>query len=209
MPEVQEHLKQHPEHADWAFSVIEITRMKAFLIDGKKPALPKDSGIGLWLAPVDPSQLATEIGKDVFDTIITPSQDAGLTLGIWIPDHEYVAYMQERGHYAEYGSVTLVKESTGVFRGEIQLDNLHVQSSATPHGDPQEDATAGTQVLFAPGDTVANAVVLAGSHARHQACTAEWSKTGDHPLARGVFVGPTYMTTYGVPLKGRLYRLRR
>lgn len=33
-------------------------------------------------------------------------------------------------------------------------------------------------------------------------------KEGDHPLAGGVFVGPTYMTTYAAPLKGSAYRLR-
>jgi hypothetical protein len=62
-------------------------------------------------------------------------------------------------------------------------------------------------VLFAPGKTVEHAVVITGSDARHRTCTAEWSKTGDHPLARGVFVGPTYMTTYDAPLKGSAYRL--
>jgi hypothetical protein len=209
MPEIQEYLKQHPEHADWAFSVIEITRHKAFRIDGKEPSLQKNEGIGLWLAPVDASQLAAEIGKEMFNTIISPSQDAGLMLGIWIPDREYVTYMRERGHHADYGMVTLVKESTGAFQGEIKLENLHIQSSATPHGDAQEDPAAGTQVLFAPGQTVVQAFVLAGSNARHQECTAEWSKKGEHPLARGVFVGPTYFTTYGVPLKGRAYRLRK
>lgn len=208
MPEVQEYLKQYPDHAEWAFSVIEITREKAFLIDGKAPTLPENGGIGLWIAPVDASQLAEKIGKDKFNTIIAPSMDAVLTLGVWVPDREYVAYMQSRGHYAEYGMVTLVKESTGAFRGEIRLDNLHLQSSATPHGDVREDPTAGTQVLFAPGDTVVEAVVMAGSNARHRDCTADWSKKGDHPLARGVFVGPTYFTTYGVPLKGSAYRLQ-
>jgi len=57
-------------------------------------------------------------------------------------------------------------------------------------------------VLFAPGETVVHALVLAGSNARQRSCTADWSKQGDHPLARGVFVGPTYFVTYGVPLKG-------
>jgi hypothetical protein len=208
MPEVQEYLKQHPDHAEWAFSIIEITRQKAFLIDGKGPTFPEGGGIGLWLAPVDPSQLAGHIEKEMFDTIIAPSQDAGLTLGIWVPDREYVAYMRARGHHAEYGMVTLVKGSNGLYRGEIRLDNLYIRSSATPHGDVREDPTAGSQVLFAPGETALDAIVIAGSNARHQVCTADWSKEGDHPLARGVFIGPTYLTTYGVPLMGGAYRLR-
>ena len=208
MPEIQEYVKQHPEHAGWAFSFIEITRQKAFLLDGRAPALPKNGGIGLWFAPVDPSQLAEEIRKDAFDSIIAPSLGAVLGLGIWIPDREYVAYMRARGHHAEYGLVTLVKDNTGAFQGTIQLDNLRVRSSATPHGDVQEDPASGTQVLFAPGDKVVHAIVVAGSNARHRACDAVWSKKGKHPLSRGVFVGPTYMTTYEAPLKGSAYRLR-
>jgi hypothetical protein len=208
MPEIQEYVKQHPDHADWAFSFVEITREEAFLIDGKAPALPENGGIGLWFAPVDPSQLAGQITKDAFDRIITPSLGAVLGLGFWVPDREYVAYMRARGHHAEYGLVTLEKDSTGTFQGEIRLDDLHVRSSATPRGDAQEDPESGTQVLFAPGDKVVDAVVIAGSSARNRVCDAEWSKNGDHPLSRGVFVGPTYMTTYEAPLKGSAYRLR-
>ena len=208
MPEIQEYLKQHPDQAGWAFSFIEITRQKAFLLDGRAPALPENGGIGLWFAPVDPSQLAGKITKAAFDSIIAPSLGAVLGLGIWIPDRRYVEYMRARGHHAEYGLVTLAKDSTGAFHGEIRLDSLHVRSSATPRGDVKEDPASGTQVLFAPGDKVVHAVVVAGSNARHRACDADWSKKGDHPLARGVFVGPTYMTTYEAPLKGSAYRLR-
>jgi hypothetical protein len=208
MPEIQEHLKQHPEHTEWAFSFIEITRQKAFLIDGKGPTLPENGGIGLWFAAVDPSQLAEDIPKDRFDTIVAPSLGAVLGLGIWIPDREYVAYMRARGHHAEYGMVTLVKDSTGAYRGEIRLNDLQVRGSALPHGDVGEDPASGTQVLFAPGEKVVHAVVVAGANARHLVCTAEWSKEGNHPLSRGVFVGPTYFTTYDAPLKGSAYPLR-
>lgn len=38
--------------------------------------------------------------------------------------------------------------------------------------------------------------------------TTKRSFESDHPLARGVFVGPTYFTTYDAPLKGSAYRLR-
>jgi len=41
LPEIQEYVKQHPEPAEWAFSFIEITRQKAFLLDGRAPALPR------------------------------------------------------------------------------------------------------------------------------------------------------------------------
>jgi hypothetical protein len=53
-----------------------------------------------------------------------------------------------------------------------------------------------------------HAVVVAGANARHLVCTAEWSKEGNHPLSRGVFVGPTYFTTYEAPLTGGAYLLR-
>jgi hypothetical protein len=208
MPEIQEYLKQHPEHTEWAFSFVEITRQRAFLIDGKGPTLPVNGGIGLWFAPVDTSQLAEEIPKDRFDTVIASSLGAVLGLGIWIPDREYVAYMRARGHHAEYGMVTLVKDSTGTYQGDIRLDDLHVRGSALPHGEVREDPASGTQVLFAPGEKVVHAVVVAGANARHLVCTAEWSKEGNHPLSRGVFVGPTYFTTYEAPLKGSAYLLR-
>jgi len=208
MPEIAEHLRAHPEHSEWAFSIIEITRQKAFLIDGSAPKLPENGGIGLWFAPVDPSQLVTEIPQAAFDSIIAPSLGAVLGLGIWVPDPEYVAYMRARGHHAEYGVVTLADDSTGALHGEIRLDDLLVRSSATPQGDVQEDPATGTQVLFAPGDSVVGAVVVAGSTARHRACDAKWSKEGSHPVARGVFVGQTYLTTYDAPLKGSAYRWR-
>lgn len=208
MPEVLEYLKQHPEHSDWAFSFIEITRPKAFLIDGKSPTLPENGGIGLWFAPVDHSQLATEIAKDKFDTIIAPSLGAVLALAIWIPDRDYVDYMRDLGHRAEYGSVTLAKNSQGSFQGEIKLDDLHVKASVTPHGGARVEPASGTQVLFEPGKKVVQAVVIAGANATHDACAAEWLKKGNHPLARGVIVGPTYMTTYAAPLKGSAYSLQ-
>lgn len=208
MPEVAEYLKQHPEHADWAFSFIEITRHKAFILDGKEPKLPENGGIGLWFAPVDPSPLTIEIPKDKFNAIIAPSLGAVLALAVWVPDREYVAYMRARGHHAEYGMVTLVKDDAGAYRGEIRLDNLHVRGSATPKGEAEGDPVSGTQVLFEPGEKVVRAVVIAGGEARNRACTAEWSKSGEHSLARGVFVGPTYFTTYSEPLKGSAYSLR-
>lgn len=208
MPEIQEHVKQHPDHADWAFSFIEITRQRAFLIDGRGPKLPENGGIGLWFAPVDPSQLAEDIPSDLFETIIAPARGAVLALGTWIPDRDYVAYMRARGHYAEYGMVTLVESGAGAYVGEILLDDLQVRVSALPHGEARQDPASGTQVLFGPGEIVSHGVVIAGADARHLLCTAEWSKEGDHPLSRGVFVGATYYTKYDASLNGGAYPLR-
>ncbi len=209
MPEIEEYLKQHPEHEEWAFSFVEITRSKEFVIDGKSPTLPKDGGVGLWFAPVDPSQLTAEIPKDEFDAIIAPAVGSVLGLGVWVPDREYVAYMRARGHHAEFGMVTLVRDGTGAFRGEIGLDDLKVRGSALPHGEAREDPEGGVQVLFAPGERVAGAVVVAAANGgQHTECTAQWSKEGSHPLSHGVFVGPTYFTTYDAPLKGSAYSLQ-
>ena len=208
MPEIQEHLKQHPGHAEWAFSFVEITRSNQFVIDGRSPMLPDNGGIGLWFAPVDPSPLAAEIPKEKFDAIVAPSVGSVLGLGIWIPDREYVDYMRARGHHAEFGFVTLERDESGTFQGEIRLDNLEVRGSALPHGDAQDDPEGGTQVLFSPGEKVTGAVVVAAANGgRHMECAAQWSLKGTHPLSSGVFVGPTYFTTYDAPLKGSAYSL--
>lgn len=208
MPEIGEHLKQFPDHAGWAFSIIEITREKTFSIDGRVPELPPNAGIGLWFAPVDPSQLREEIRTDLFDSIIAPSVGAVLGLGVWVPDRKYVSYMRERGHHAEYGHVTLIQDSTGAFLGEITLDSLRVTCVATPQGEVQVDSSSGTQVLFSPGEKVMGAVVIAGGMANNRLCDAKWSKSGNHPLAHGVLLGPTFMTSYDAGLRGSAYRLR-
>jgi hypothetical protein len=63
-------------------------------------------------------------------------------------------------------------------------------------------------VFFEPVEKVENVVIIGGANPRHRDCVGEWSKHGDHPLSRGVFVGPTYVTTYPAPLKGSAYRVR-
>ncbi len=102
--------------------------------------------------------------------------------------------------------VTLGKDSNGAFQGEIQFGGLNVKASATPKGEIRHEPASFTQVFFAPGERVDNVVVLAGGNVRERDSTAEWSKTGDHPLSRGVFVGPTFLTIEG-PLKGSAYRV--
>lgn len=206
-PELQEHLKQHPEHSDWAFSFVEFVRPKTFVLDGKALTLPENRGIGVWFAPVDHSKLAAELPKDKYDAVIGPSPDALLVLGFWIPDKEYVAYMRAHGHHAEFGMVTLVKDGNGTFQGEIKVGELTLKASATPRGEERPEPDPFTQVFFEPGKSVDNVVIIGGANARERDCTAEWSKQGDHPLSRGIFVGPTFLNTEG-PIKGSAYRLR-
>jgi hypothetical protein len=205
-PEFQDHLKKNPEHSDWAFSFVEFVRPKTWILDGKAPTLPENGCMGVWFAPVDHSQLAAEVSKDRYETVIAPSPDAVLVLGLWIPDREYAAFMRTRGHRAEYGMATLIKDSNGTLHGELQLDDLNVKASATPQGEVTSEPDPFTQVFFEPGETVERVVILAGRNARERDCTAEWSMKGDHPLSRGVFLGPTFLNVEG-PLKGSAYRI--
>lgn len=208
MPQVIEYLKEHPEYSHWAFSIIEITKQKQFIIDGRALAAKKDGAIGLWFAPVDASNLSEKIPAEAFNKIIKPAIGAVLALGVWVPDKEYVAYMKSKGHYGEYGDVTMTIDSAGIYRGEIQLDNLVIKNTANPLEGEQKDPTAGTQLMFSTGSDVVSAIVLSGSGAVHKNCKAEWNIAGSHPLSRAVLVGPTFLTTYENPLKGSLYKLK-
>lgn len=205
-PVFQDHLKANPERSDWAFSFVEFVRPKTWILDGRVPSLPENGRMAVWFAPVDHSQLGAEVSKERYDKVIAPSPDALLVLGLWIPDREYAAYMRDRGHRAEYGMATLIEDSNGTFHGELQLDDLIVKASATPQGEVTSEPDPFTQAFFEPGETVEKVVILTGRNARERDCAADWSKKGDHPLARGAFVGPTFLNVEG-PLKGSAYRI--
>ena len=190
MPQVVEYLKEHPEYADWAFSIIEITKQKGFIIDGRSLAAKKDAGIGLWLAPVDASNLSEKIPAEAFSKIIKPSPDAALALAVWVPDKDYVAYMKSKGHYGEYAEVTMTMDSAGKYRGEIRLDNLVIKNKSSLLEGEEKDPTEGTQLMFFKGSEVVSTIVLSGSGAVHKNCKAEWNISGSHPLSRAV-VGRT------------------
>lgn len=205
-PEFQDHLKKNPEHSDWVFSFVEFVRPKTWVLDGRALTLPENGSIGVWFAPIDHSQLAAEVSRERYEKVIAPSPDALLVLGLWIPDREYAAYMRSRGHRAEYGMVTLIEDSNGTLHGELELADLNVTASATPQGEVTSEPDPFTQVFFEPGETVETVVVLAGRNARERDCAATWTMKGDHPLSRGVFVGPTFLNVEG-PLKGSAYRI--
>ena len=208
IPQVIEYLKEHSEYSDWAFSIIEITKQKGFIIDGRALAAKKDDAIGLWFAPVDASNLSEKIPAEAFNKFIKPAIGAALVLGVWVPDKEYVAYMKSKGHYAEYGDVTMTMDSAGIYRGEIRLDNLVIKNTARPLEGEQKDPTEGTQLMFSMGSEVVRTIILSGSGAVHKNCNAEWNIVGSHPLSRAVLVGPTFLTTYEKPLNGSLYKLK-
>lgn len=203
------HLKQHPEHADWAFSFVEVVRMKDLVIDGRAPVLPENGAVGVWHAPVDGSQLAEVIPADSFPSGMDAANRVSiLELGFWIPDRDYVAYMREKGHRAEYGRVTLVEDSAGVFHGEIHLDDLHVKASGRPREEPRLHPGSFTATLFQAGKELQSVLVMAASRPRHRTCDGEWSIEGTHPLASAVLFGPTVLTSYDTPSTGTEYRLR-
>lgn len=205
-PEFQDHLKKNPEHSNWVFSFVEFVRPKTWVLDGKSPTLPENGCMGVWFAPVDHSKLAAEVSRDSYDRVISRSPDAVLVLGLWIPDRDFAAFMRSRGHRAEYGMATLIKDSSGTYHGELRLDDLNVKAWATPRGEVSREPDPFTQVFFEPGETVERVVVLAGRDARERDCAAEWSKQGDHPLSRGAFLGLTFLNVEG-PLKGSAYRI--
>lgn len=206
-PQLEEHLKRHPEHSDWAFSFVEFVRTKGFLLDGKAPELPENGGLGVWFAPVDHSGLAGQMQKDKYDSVLAPSPDALLVLGFWVPDMEYVAHMRDRGHPAEYGMVTIVKDSNGTLHGDMQVGDLKVMATATPHGDANLEPEPFTQAWFTPGEKVESAVILAGGNVRERECNAEWSREGNHPISRGIHLDLTFLVIEG-PFTGSAYRLR-
>jgi hypothetical protein len=208
MPEIMEYIKEHPEYSDWAFSIIEITRQKAFIIDGRALKIEKDDAIGLWFAPVDASNLAEKIPSEAFNKIIKPALGSVLALGVWVPDRDYVAYMKSKGHYGEYGDVTMITDSAKTYSGQIRFDNLELRTSARPLGVERKDSTVGIQLMFFKDIEVINTIVVSGSDAVHKNCNAEWSVAGTHPLSKAVLVGPTFLTTYEQPLKGSLYKLK-
>lgn len=205
MPFVQEYVEQRPDVAGWAFTFIEITKQHEFLIDGRGPSLPRDGAIALWFAPVDASELVEATAGEPLSQAILEAQGSVVGLGIWMPDREFVAYMREKGHHAEYGEATLAEDGTGGYRGALRLDGLSIQVSARPEGDPQTEAGSGTQIVFSPLACPSRAVVIAASDPSHQSCAAEWTLAGSHPLGGALLLGPTFRTTYPDPLKGRVF----
>lgn len=207
VPDAREHLERHPEHSDWAFSVVEIAWQEHFVIDGRSPRMPEHGAVGLWLAPVDASGLEGKVDADKFTTLIGNADGCVLTLGVWVPDRDYVAYMREKGHHAEFALVTLTEAPADAWRGEITVGDSRIAASARPRGEARKDPGSGTQVLFPPGPLVSRAAILAGAGGTHRECDGEWTREGTHPLAKAIFFGPTYMTTYDAPLRGSVYRL--
>lgn len=205
MPFAQELVAQRPELAAWAFSFFEFTKQAAFLIDGRGPKLPNDGAIALWFAPVDASELAAATAGEPLSQAIQEAAGSVAGLGIWMQDRDFIAYMREKGHHAEYGEAVLEPDGAEGLRGLLRLDGLSVHATARTEGDPQTEPVSDTQVLLSPLPGPSRAVVLSASNPSHQPCTAEWTLQGSHVLGRAVQFGPTFRTTYPAALTGRAF----
>ncbi len=208
MPFVKEYVASHPEVAGFAFSFIEITKQSQFVVDGRSPELPENGGIALWFAPVDASAFVAKTSGSALATAIQGSEGSVVGLGIWMQDRQFVDYLRELGHHAEYGEVTLVDDGTGRARGLLRTDELTIDLSALPHGDSMTEDVAATQILFSSQLGPSRALVISAANPTHRECQADWSLTGRHPLGRAVRVGPTFRTTYPAALTGRAYAVR-
>ena len=193
-----DHLAEHPAHAGWGISFLEVVRTGTFTIDGRAPNWPEGGAAALWCARVAPSLPTADLG---------PGQPF-LTLEFWMPDSSYVAYMRGKGYPASYGQVTLLQPSEGMWRGSVDVPGLSLAAECRPMGPVTGGGqAAGMQAFFPPrSSTVKGAVRVAFAGHREQECgdDSSWTLRGTHPLARGVVLGPsTYQ--FGYNLKGGAY----
>ncbi len=197
-----DHLAEHPSHARWGVSFLEIVRMGSFTIDGRAPRWPEHGAAALWCARVAPSVPTTDLG---------PGRPL-LVLEFWMPDRAYVAYMRDRGHHATYGDVKLAQDADGKWQGSIAVAGLTAAATCAPTGAVTGGAgSAGSQALFPPrSSTVGDVVRVAFAGHREQECGGDssWKLHGVHPLAGGEVLGPS-LFEFGYDLTGGAYRWPR
>jgi len=97
------HLKIYPQHGNWGVAFFEIVRAGRFEIDGRALRLKKGEAIALWCARVAPSGKARIMVKG----------RPYLMLNFWVPDRAYVSYMRSKGHFAQFGRVSLIQNADG------------------------------------------------------------------------------------------------
>lgn len=194
----QEHVSSHPTQHDWGVSFLEILHAGEFVLDGRSPQWPDGGAMALWFARVAPTG-DTELGQGV----------PFLELEFWVPDPGYVAYMNERGHYASYGDVRLATADSGERRGAVSVEGLTLRAGCSPQGPTTGGpGSAGVQVLIPPAISPANDIVrIAFAGHRERACADDtaWVIEGGHPLASTVAIGPPTLQ-FGYRLVGGLYK---
>jgi hypothetical protein len=179
---VREHLQTHPEHRDYGISFIAVLRHRRFSIDDRELTLRGDSALAQWWAYV------TTADRGVADTTMS----SVLTLGFWIPDQPYTAYMRSKGHHAEPGDIRLSRDATGVWRGSVSAPGLRVEGQCRA-ADTAQPLEGGTLTLCTPRATIDRVVRVGFTPYRERVCDrpAPWTMTGEHPLARAVPIGTT------------------
>jgi hypothetical protein len=176
-PPAQDHLTAHPEHAQYGVSILEIAAQTLFSIDGREPKWPQNGAMALWLARVT-SVMKNERARG----------QEHLLLLLFVPDQAYVEYMKTKGHYSEYGNVTLQHDKSGVRHGTIQTTSLQVDATCTPTVDLR---TGGPnyQTIYQPRDTVNAFLILAFNGNRDGECEGTWKISGGNPLSKAIIVG--------------------
>lgn len=199
VPWAVEYLAATPSRGAWGVSFFEILRTGTFTIDAHAPSWPQNGAVAMWFARVVPADASTDLGLG----------QPLLVLGFWLPDSLYAADMRRNGYYAEYGDVRLRRARGGKWIGSLNIDGLSVAAECMPtgpvSGGPQ---SRGMQALFPPASSAVTSVVrIAFAGHREQACTEDsaWTLRGAHPLARGVFLGPSTFE-FGYELAGGAYR---
>jgi hypothetical protein len=193
-----DYLSRNPSQGKWAISFLEIVRMRTFMIDGHSPDWPEHGAAALWFARVASSDPEVDLG---------PGQPF-LALEFWMPDSLYVVYMQEKGHYATYGSVELYQDNEQMWRGTINVDGLNVVAECMPTGSVTGSAgSVGMQAIYPPRSASVTGVVrIAFAGHRIQQCegNSSWNLQGSHPLAAGIVLGPSEFQ-FGYELQGGAY----
>jgi hypothetical protein len=195
LPAAQDYLAAHPEHAQYGVSFLEIASGD-FSIDGRKPQWPKNGANALWFAQV------TSTGqKD--ERVRGPEH---LSLLLLVPDRDYAKYMNTRGHYGQYGDVTLHRDKAGVRHGTIKTADLQVEAACTPTGELR---TRGLiyQTIYPPRETVNAFLVLAVNGLRDGECRGTWKISGTHPLCKAIAVGAPIFGCCG-NLLGGAYKMQ-
>jgi hypothetical protein len=192
------HLKIYPQHGNWGVAFFEIVRAGRFEIDGRALRLKKGEAIALWCARVAPSVKARIMVKG----------RPYLMLNFWIPDPTYVSYMRSKGHFAQFGRVSLIQDAAaGRWRGSVDTDAIHLSVECKPAGDIRHLGGAGMQTFFPPTDSgIDNVVVVSFAGHKERLCSPDthWIVNGTHPLSSGMFLGDTSLQ-FGYTLIGGAY----
>jgi len=192
-----DHLKTYPGHGDWGIAFFEIVRAGRFEIDGRALKLKKGEAMALWCARVAPS------GKARIEVRGRPY----LMLNFWVPDRAYASYMCSKGHFAQFGSVTLKQNADGRWRGSVNMKTVHLSVECECVGDVRHLGSGGMQTFFPPANSRIDDVVIvsfAGHKERLCGPDTHWTVNGTHPLASAMFLGDSTLQ-FGYTLIGGAY----